>query len=175
MISGLIYKATNILNKKCYVGQTCADFNFRIRSHKYCCNKGLNTKFYNAMRKYGFENFKWEILENNIPSEFLNMKESEWIQGLNSLKNGYNSTIGGDSLGSMPKSEDHKRKISESEKGKIVSKETIEKLRISHIGQKAWNKGSPTSKETKKKQSLAKLGKPSPRKGKKYGPRKKNV
>lgn len=91
---GLIYKAT-LPSGKSYVGKTI-NLKFRIRSHKYCCNRGVNSKFYNAMRKYGFDNISWEILEDNIPDELLNIKECEWIEIFDSYKNGYNDTLGGE-------------------------------------------------------------------------------
>ena len=43
----LIYKATNIITKKCYIGQT-------VKPHKHRAYKeNTNTKFYNSIRKYG--------------------------------------------------------------------------------------------------------------------------
>lgn len=143
---GLIYRAVNIVNGKCYIGQTCTDFEFRVRSHKYCCNRGIETKFYNAMRKYGFDKFKWEIIENNIPEEFLSMKECEWIQGFNSFKKGYNSTIGGEKppLQIGPLTEQRKQNISKALIGKSFSEERKQKM-----------KGIAKSEEHKKKLSEA--------------------
>lgn len=196
-MNGLIYKITNPAGHS-YVGKT---INWENRYRKY---KNLDCKdqpaLYNSFLKYGFENHKIEILANNIAEENLNYYEKLWILKEKTFEdpNHLNLTEGGDGVGSgknnpnygkklsqshkeaftknnkLPKSDEHKRKISESEKGKFVSDETRLKLKLSHLGQKAWNKGIPTSEETKKKQSLAKLGKPSPRKGKKFGPRRKN-
>lgn len=96
---GLIYRATCIVTGKHYVGQSTS-YKRRIVDHfgeskrekstKYRC------KFYSAIRRYGWENFDWEILEDNIPEELLNIKECEWIQGLNSCFRGLNSTLGGE-------------------------------------------------------------------------------
>lgn len=56
----------------------------------------------------------------------------------------------------QPRSENWRKKISESNKGKIVSKETRDKQRLSHLGQVAWNKGISCSDETKEKISISK-------------------
>ncbi len=55
-----------------------------------------NYKIYNAMNKYGKENFTCEILEDNIPVDNLNNKEIYYIEKYDSFNNGYNSTKGGD-------------------------------------------------------------------------------
>lgn len=96
---GTIYKVTCNVNGKRYIGQT---INFKNRKHihlysaSYLGHKDYDCKFHRALRKHGFNNFKWEIIEENIPIELLCIKECEYIQGFNSYKNGYNSTIGGD-------------------------------------------------------------------------------
>lgn len=96
----VIYKAISPSNK-IYVGKTNNIFN-RIRLHKInSCNlkaADYNTVFHRAIRKYGFENIQWQILEENIVYELLSIKECEWIQGLGSYKNGYNVTIGGEGI-----------------------------------------------------------------------------
>lgn len=53
-------------------------------------------KIYNAMNKYGKENFTCEILEDNVLIDDLNKKEIYYIEKYNSFINGYNSTKGGD-------------------------------------------------------------------------------
>lgn len=53
-------------------------------------------KIYNAINKYGKENFYYEILEENIPEDLLNSKEISYIAKYDSYYNGYNSTPGGD-------------------------------------------------------------------------------
>lgn len=54
---GVIYKATNILNGKCYVGQTTRHLIKRIRGH---CTSDANYYFSRALRKYGEDNFAWD-------------------------------------------------------------------------------------------------------------------
>lgn len=53
-------------------------------------------KLYNAMNKYGKENFYYEILEENVPIDELNQREIDYIAQYDSYFNGYNSTKGGD-------------------------------------------------------------------------------
>lgn len=97
-----IYKITNNLNGKIYVGQTTLKGGAleRFRGHIATCKRGVyNNHLYSAMRKDGFENFSLEVLETNIPTkEMLNEREKFWISELNSNdpKVGYNLTIGGE-------------------------------------------------------------------------------
>lgn len=53
-------------------------------------------KLYNAMNKYGKENFVCEVLEENVPIDKLNDREIYYIEKYDSFNNGYNSTKGGD-------------------------------------------------------------------------------
>ena len=99
---GVIYKATNLINGKAYIGQT---INFQERKaahlnpncpHKYA--------FQRAIQKYGKNAFKWEILEDNIPQELLNEREIYWIAYYDTYgPQGYNLTIGGDNNGQLQK------------------------------------------------------------------------
>jgi len=92
----LIYKATNIINKKVYIGQTTKPLQRRISSHK-SAYKRFNFRFYQAIKKYGFENFLFEQIDEASSLSELNEKEIYWIKYYNSYdyNNGYNSTLGG--------------------------------------------------------------------------------
>lgn len=57
---GYIYKITNKVNNKVYIGQTRYTVEFRWRQHQH---KKDNTYFHNAIRKYGAQNFMVETLE----------------------------------------------------------------------------------------------------------------
>lgn len=91
-MKGIIYKITNKVNGKSYIGQTRYTIEFRWKQHQH---KKDNTYFHNAIHKYGIENFNIEILEEcNI--EDLNNREIFYIAKYDTFKNGYNLTIGGD-------------------------------------------------------------------------------
>lgn len=104
MICG-IYKYTSPSNK-CYIGQS-VNINQRINEHKNF-KKYKNPKFYNAIRKYGWNNFKFEIVEQCKPEE-LNNREIYWISFYDSFNNGYNCTTGG--LSNYKRSEETKEKL----------------------------------------------------------------
>lgn len=161
---GYIYKTTNLINGKIYVGQ-----------HKVDDDK-LDVKYYGsglylirAIEKYGKENFSCEILEWCKDKEALNLSEKEWIKELNSQdKNiGYNIAYGGDGgyLG-----EDACKKISEAKlnhppwnKGlsNIYSESTKEKMRQSKLNKASWNSGATNcyTQETLNKMYEAKQSK----------------
>lgn len=94
-----IYKVTNKVNKKVYIGKT-NDFEKRKKEHTiYDIND--NSIFHKALLKYGLDNFKWEIVCSTNCKEELNELEKFFIKKYNSFKpNGYNMTKGGDG-GSM--------------------------------------------------------------------------
>lgn len=91
-----IYKITNTLNNKVYIGQSI-DVETRWLQHLY---KGSHNssegKLYPAMFSDGINNFKFEIIEECILDEkLLNTREKYWINYYNSYEEGYNSTRGG--------------------------------------------------------------------------------
>jgi hypothetical protein len=98
--TGIIYKVTNIINNKIYIGQTIRGINKRKAIHIYRALKKIekNCYFHNAIRKYGIESFKWEIVWKGAV-KFLNKKEIEYIKKYKSYfiyNKGYNLTRGGD-------------------------------------------------------------------------------
>lgn len=92
-----IYKITNKLNGKSYVGKTIQSVEERWRCHVRDSKKVTNEKrpLYNAFNKYGVENFSIEILEEVDVNDASN-REKYWIEKLATFKYGYNATIGGD-------------------------------------------------------------------------------
>ena len=90
-----IYKITNTINGKMYIGKTELTIEKRFQQH---CkdsqrDKMSNRPLYKAMRKYGVEFFSIEeIEETDNPEE----REIYWIEFYGTFKNGYNATMGGD-------------------------------------------------------------------------------
>lgn len=93
-----IYKATSTTTGKIYIGQTSQTLQERINQHNsHAYGHQYNYHFHNAIRKYGAEDFNYEIIEDNITSkDVLNERERYWISYYNSYYEGYNSTMGGD-------------------------------------------------------------------------------
>ena len=154
----LVYKHTNNISGKSYIGYTKNSIDARWKEHQSLARyRKSNIKFWNAIRKYPEDSWIHEILLDNISSlEETKQKEIEMIVHHDTFNNGYNSTLGGD--GSGPCSEEKKIKISESEKGKINSEETRKRMSSSKIGIKR----KPFTEETKKRMSEAKKGKKRP-------------
>ena len=93
---GLIYKVTNDINDKIYIGKTVRALYSRWHDHVKARNYDNNNKFHNALAKYGIEHFSAEIVEDNIPLEKINEREKYWINFYDSYNSGYNSTLGGE-------------------------------------------------------------------------------
>ena len=93
---GYIYKITNTLNDKVYIGQTIKTVQKRFTQHKNNSNKEYFSQIvlYKAFNKYGIENFICEEIEE-VPNDKLDEREKYWIQYYDSYFNGYNSTLGG--------------------------------------------------------------------------------
>lgn len=92
-----IYKITNLINNKCYIGQTINNFVRRYDSPNWWKSKRMNRYLKSAIKKYGQENFKVEILEKDILSEeVLSEREIFYIEENNCLHPlGYNLMSGG--------------------------------------------------------------------------------
>lgn len=122
----LVYCHTNKINGKKYIGITKQDANKRW-------NKGLGyykqPKFFNAIKKYGWNNFIHEILVDNIETlEQANEIEKEYIKKFDTFHNGYNNTLGGDGTN-----------------GHVCTDETKMKISKANKGNKCWNKGKKYS------------------------------
>lgn len=144
---GMIYKATNLVNGKIYIGQTIKTLRERLLEHKRDSKrlKHRNIAFYNAINKYGFDNFNWCIIDSGLSKGELDEKEVYWINFYKSYihhndSNGYNSTLGGDGLyGYKPSIETIKKQV-ESRKWYRHSEKTKKKQSESHKGRKKSEK-----------------------------------
>ena len=93
MIIGEIYKITNIQNNKVYIGQTIRPVEYRFNRHiNDALNNILDTHFARAIRKYGPQNFKLQVIDNAETQDELNQKEQYWIRFYDSVNKGYNET-----------------------------------------------------------------------------------
>ena len=139
---GFIYKITNTINSKSYIGQTIQ--NVKERFYQHCatkCSKAVsNMAIHRAIKKYGKSNFTVEVIEE-IDSANLNDRERYWIKYYNSYNNGYNSTKGGQDGCKPFKDLDVESIIKEYSTGKSlrtlgtvfkVDKQTIKDLLIRH-------------------------------------------
>jgi len=174
MIIG-VYKITNLINNKCYVGSSI-NVKGRFTQHKNQLkkNKHHSIKLQRAYDKYGIENFTYTILEECSINEIL-IREQYYIDFFDCCKNGYNilpnaghnlgmkhsdktkdilrqKSIGNKSHFGIKQSEETKKIISEKLKGINISDET--KLKMSKS-----QKGRITSDETKLKLSILNKGK----------------
>lgn len=134
-----IYKITNLINSKIYIGLTTKSYLKRFEVHLKN-SETLDYALYRAIRKYGKNNFKVEVVENCASIEELIKRESFWIKTLDSMNPnvGYNM-------------------INQEDWGKIFSEEVKEKMSKSQI-----NRLSKISKEAKqdiyKKASISRQG-----------------
>lgn len=92
-----IYKITNDINAKVYIGKTLGSIEKRWKEHLRACKKSKNEKrpLYAAMRKYDTEHFKIALIEE-CHKDIVSDREIYWIAYFDSFKNGYNATAGGD-------------------------------------------------------------------------------
>lgn len=136
----IIYKATNIINGSIYIGKTTRRLNDRKKQH-LAQSGNDNLLFHRAIKKYGKEKFKFEVIFNCLSVKELNEMEKFFIANYKATNELYNMTDGGDGPLHMVHSEESKKRISQSLKGKVVSKETREKLSRANKGQIPWCAG----------------------------------
>lgn len=144
---GIIYCYTNKINNKKYIGQTInPEQRFRCHKSNYKNPKSIeyNSLLHQAFRKYGYENFSYEILVQDIDDvEILNNLEIYYINKFNSkVPNGYNVEDGGKNC-KKPKTLEHRKKEIWGQ-AKLTEEEVIE-LRKAYL-----NKESPTEIYKKK-------------------------
>lgn len=124
----IIYRLTNRLNGKSYVGQTRMSFRKRFYCHK-CDSRKARYPIERAINKHGWENFQVYILEQEISPTDVDERERAWIKTLNTLvPNGYNVEPGGS-------------------RSKVVTPESREKMRLAKLGKKR----GPMALSTKRK------------------------
>jgi group I intron endonuclease len=163
----IIYKVTNKINGKAYIGQTVFSLKNRKNRHvSETLNRKDNIYFHKAIRKYGSENFDWKILQKCDTIEELNKLEIHYIELYDTFNNGYNLTKGGKGAVGYVPSRETRKKISEFRTGMNFSEETKRKISEGNKGKKhpMWGKKHP--EETKQKISEALKGRKHPMYGK---------
>jgi group I intron endonuclease len=172
MTYGIVYKTTNLINGKTYIGQTT-----RLKASNYIGSGVLLKK---AIEKYSKINFKKEIICECKDKDQLDRMERLYIS---LLKPDYNIENGGNTVGKISEktkkslsishkglklSQETKDKISKANKGKKRSKEQIEKISKSLKGKSSKRKGVILSQEIKNKIRNSQLGEKSSWYGRKH-------
>ena len=124
-MAGHVYLVDNKLNGKQYVGQTTVGD-----------RRGHGKLIMKAYTKYGKENFTYDVICSGIENQkTLNFIEQFWIKVMDCrVPNGYNIEHGGTTFGKM--SDETKAKIGAAHKGKTISAESKEKMRLAKLGKK---------------------------------------
>lgn len=142
----IIYKLTNQVTGRIYIGQTVTSLARRWSQHSTSMK---NSPLYNAFRKYGPENFTIEAICTALDPEHLNELERYFIYYYNSLvPNGYNLTSGGDSA--FTRSKYTKELQRKAMTGRVPSEETRAKISQTLMGRPGNRKGATHTEEVKK-------------------------
>lgn len=136
----IVYRVKNTTNGKLYIGYTSRTLSYRKNGHTQALNKGVDTKFYRAVRKYGKSAFKWKVLATGEPKEMLKL-ERKLIKEYDCIKSGYNTVRGGEqgNLGYRWNSKQKKR-AAKAQKERFSDK--YERQRIAKATKK-WIKENP--------------------------------
>lgn len=94
-----IYVHTNITNGKVYVGQTIGSTYEECNASRWDSGNGYKgQQFFDAIKKYGWNGFKHEIIKTGLSQEEANQLESYYIGKYDAYENGYNCTFGGSGI-----------------------------------------------------------------------------
>lgn len=140
----VVYMHRNIINGKVYIGQTC---NLSERWRGNGKNYFNSIKFYNAIKKYGWDSFTHEVLYSNLNKQAADRLERELILQYNSIEEGYNLKEGGargelsvESIEKMSNSlkrgysdfPERREKIRNKALGRIMPKSIRHKISLNH-------------------------------------------
>lgn len=158
----IIYKVTNIVNKKIYIGSTINSLTRRKSSH---LTRSRSSKprllFHRALKKWGMENFEWEIIERCIEVSEMYDMEYHYIKQYNSLApNGYNLTEGYDNTTTgyrftEKQRSDHSKRMMGESNGNFGNKWSEEKKKA--LSKKMLGKFSGDNNPAKRESSKKKI------------------
>lgn len=185
----IVYQAKNLVNGYRYIGFTTQGLEKRKYQHLWAARKTSGYHFHNAIRKYGPQNFVFEVLGDfDGDADLAKLYECEAIA---KYKPEYNLTYGGEGGTMHPTTrkkiaeanarrvitDEIRKNIGDGQRGKKRSAETKEKLRVAGLGRKHTPETvekmrvvckHPISDEARKKMSIARQKRESPSKGKKW-------
>ena len=109
---GCIYRLTNLITKKTYIGKTI-HFKQRMKGHKHSMKKA-KTYLHKSINKHGWDKFKKEIIIDDVPEEDLSNLEKCYIEMENTMfPNGYNLTTGGEGTVGYKHTDETRKKLSQ--------------------------------------------------------------
>lgn len=155
-----LYKITNAVNGKAYVGITRYSLGKRMAEHIRNAKRNSNLLLPRAIRKHGVDSFHIESLATAESWEQLQQLERDAIARLGTTQKhvGYNMTTGGEGIQGLAKTDEWRRAMSARFKGRKFTPEHRAKLSLAHTGKLNPHKGVPLSYEAKRKLSATITG-----------------
>ncbi len=140
----IIYKVTNTVNNKVYIGQTCNTLEYRRSQHERDCKYHRNSYFHEALLKYGFDKFVWEVIDSCNTQDGIDELEKMYIKEYRTTDKqfGYNLKQGGREGGLY--NDECRKRLGESTKRKWQNPEIAAKMLA------GLRKGTDTVKERAK-------------------------
>ena len=158
---GYIYKITNQINNKIYIGQTIKQRpTDRFSQHRYIArhldNQESNSYLHKAMNKYGVNNFIFETIEE-IDNEKLNEREKFWIAYYDCIApKGYNLTIGGEGTPGYSRVQSLEEREKRKQSNKLFYENNPEALKIlQERTKKLWENEEYRNKVVKSNKKFA--------------------
>lgn len=147
---GVIYKITNTISDKFYIGRTASDGTKRWHDHRRKLERNThhNKFLQQSWNKYGKEAFTFEVIDAADDLATLNKKEIEWITKTNAQVDGFNKHPGG--AWARPFTEEHRRNLSKALTGRFMNEEHRRIISESMMGNKHCV-GRVCSEETREK------------------------
>lgn len=156
-----IYRVTNTINNKKYIGFTASEPKQRFEEHRWQTNPKYKNHSYlhRAMFKHGYVNFKFEVIYQSTDRKHALEMEQAFIAEYDTFgENGYNLTIGGEGTCGYVRSQETIEKHRKAITGRKHSEEAKVKIRMAQSGTNHAQYGVAKSQTTKDKIAQAKVG-----------------